>query len=569
MATDIGTLALKITADPTSFESGLTAALGQADRFGAGVVAMGQYVAQVFGGIAAHPWGAAFAGATAAFGAFVAAGALLRQLKNEGTEAALAQQKLSIRFGLSSEAAGGFTLMTRRLGIDTAEAGQSIFHLQRHLEEAAHSGGKAQAALQALGLDARILARMKTEDAMFVIGDALKAVADAGQRNALAYQLLGRHGMELLPIILKGTKEFERAEMQAKKWGLTLSANDKAIIKSAAVAEKEASMIGGILREAVAQQVAVGWAKAFRDMLPLMDKYGQELGIAVGQLGLAFGLSGDWKDVVQFLAEVVFKTILLEVVSIVRWLSDAVKLTGELATRVQRMSLYQGVRKIGQAAGIFESNQAADARRIAEQAKAAAMPGILERQRAAEALRRQQDAGLLAFAEENAKLADQLELVKLTADQAARLKLIRDGMNVQQVEITRFHQQQLEAATRLAALESPYEKWVKDTEQINTWLQRGAINADEQARLLGAGAEALVAAQKPQGTQLASGLSRGSSEAVSAINQAMSSNPQMDIQQQIKQELQKAEQTRQQQMQDGRRVREAIEQGKVFKVANI
>src|ERR1700678_3124261 len=106
---DIGSLALKLSADPGSFESGLMHAEGAAGEFGKQIGVMSGNVLKAFDAIKAHPVGFAISALVTVLLALKSAtsGAVdeLKSMVADGDKAAAAQGSLEKKFGMTADAA--------------------------------------------------------------------------------------------------------------------------------------------------------------------------------------------------------------------------------------------------------------------------------------------------------------------------------------------------------------------------------------------------------------------------------------------------------------------------------
>jgi hypothetical protein len=264
---DIGTLALAITADSTQFEAAFQRSLNQAQNFATSVTSfIPQITASVqalTAAVEANPIGALIAAGQFVISVVEGMTGSLRDVVNElgqmidaGDRAAMVQANLSRRFGLTAEAAGGLALEARALGIDADTLRGSLQAFSQRLGEAALNGGAAEKGLERLGLRAQDLIQMPVDQAMAAIGDALNTVGNAGERNALRFEILGRRAAELEPILSRGSAGMAHFSEESQRWGLTFSEASARSLRETVNAQREAQAAMDSVQQSIANALA-------------------------------------------------------------------------------------------------------------------------------------------------------------------------------------------------------------------------------------------------------------------------------------------------------------------------
>jgi hypothetical protein len=503
---DIDGLALKIAADPTSFESSLLSAEGTAQRWAKNVETYMGNVKQSMDAVAAHPIGAAiFAVMTvlntvksATSGAYTE----LVKLTEEGNRAAASQSKLVRQYGLSAEEAAGFSVIARKLGLDTGEVASSMTAFQRHLGDAASGNAAAAASFQRLGLDANQLAKLPVADAMFQVGESLKALPPGLERTSAAYAVLTRRGAALLPIILQGQNAFAEAEKQAKRWGLTFTASELEAIRAASIAQKEANAAVESVQQGIANRLAVafapletGWAKlwtravekaepilklirdgidvigegvqefmggwllSWKEMEPWIDRAVADLKQALAELGKALGLSGDWKETVHKLGELLGGTVLGSIVIIVESLAQGLRITKALVEEYRKIPVVLRTSWVD----VLGSNRKAPAETASPEVKP---PTEIEKA-----------AG--AVAQMNAQLHEQIATFGMTQHQSELYKFGLQGVSAAAREHAKALMDVEEAQKRWAESGRTVAGQAEQYRRLVDLMQAGKITADE------------------------------------------------------------------------------------------
>ncbi|QDT54631.1 hypothetical protein Pan44_26660 [Caulifigura coniformis] len=91
----------------------------------------------------------------------------------------------------------------------------------------AESGSKpARQALAALGLSAHDLAKLKPDERIAKIAEALSKIASPGKRASIAMDIFGKSAAKLLPLLSLGAKGISDLRKQAQDLGLTLNDED-------------------------------------------------------------------------------------------------------------------------------------------------------------------------------------------------------------------------------------------------------------------------------------------------------------------------------------------------------
>lgn len=275
--------------------AGLRRAQKQLEAFGAGLRSVGIRMA----GIGA-------AAATSLFGA-------ARMFATVGDDL----EEMSQRTGVSVEALSelGFAADIAGSDLETLETG--IKHMQRAIVEAAGGSESAQQALAKLGLSAADLAGLSPDEQFKRMADGIARIEDPALRVAVAMQIFGRSGTKLIPLLAEGASGIEALQEQARRLGLTISAetaHDAAELNDALdslwrVVRQGVFTIGSALAptlKELAERItriivtATDWIKRNREVVVWALKVAAAvaatgialivLGIAVSGIGAALGL---------------------------------------------------------------------------------------------------------------------------------------------------------------------------------------------------------------------------------------------------------------------------------------
>lgn len=164
--------------------------------------------------------------------------------------------KISDKFGIGTEALSRFDHAASLAGVSTQQLANAFKIMQGSLFDAVNGNETAAASYKALGLDIKRLINMKPEDAFAKIADALSLVENPATRSALAVNIFGRAGADLIPMLKEGAAGLAASSEEADRFGLTISRIDASKLEAA---NDAISKIGDSANGA-ARQFAVGLA---------------------------------------------------------------------------------------------------------------------------------------------------------------------------------------------------------------------------------------------------------------------------------------------------------------------
>jgi hypothetical protein len=156
----------------------------------------------------------------------------------------------------------------KRLEQDTSERVRDV---RKTLADDVSKAGKGEVqssvasaeAFKRIGLSVETLAQMKPDDKFWAIAEALAAVKDDGERSALAIDIFGRSGTDLLPILDAGKNGIQAMKDKAKELGVVMS--EETAQKAAAFNKSMEDMAKAV--EGIAGTVAEIMTPAFKDVV--------------------------------------------------------------------------------------------------------------------------------------------------------------------------------------------------------------------------------------------------------------------------------------------------------------
>jgi len=109
--------------------------------------------------------------------------------------------KDALRFGIPIEQITGLELAANLAGVSLDQMMTIMRDMQRRVSEAAQDTGEAKDALTELGLSAADLNKMGLVEQFEIIRKALKGQKNENDRNRLAFQLMGRSGVQAMTML--------------------------------------------------------------------------------------------------------------------------------------------------------------------------------------------------------------------------------------------------------------------------------------------------------------------------------------------------------------------------------
>lgn len=193
------------------------------------------------------------AGAITGIGAAIGAGAAVAgivSLTKNTFDTIDANAKLSDSLGISTEALTRLQYAGSYAGASNEALTTGITKMLKNLNEAASGSGAAADALQALGLNAKELQSIPTDEAVGKIADALNGMSNAGQRAAFAQEIFGKGAVDLLPLLAEGSEGLKKWGEESDKLGYTMNRVDAAKVEQANDAiTKIGNVIQGVMNK--------------------------------------------------------------------------------------------------------------------------------------------------------------------------------------------------------------------------------------------------------------------------------------------------------------------------------
>ena len=211
----------------------------------------------------------------------------LRNMISDFAELGDMFDKMSQRTGVSVEALSGLKFAAEQSGasIETLEMG--IRNMQRVLLDVQQGSSTAATTLSMLGLSIDNLQTMSPEQQFLQMAQAIAGVKDPSRQAALAMELFGRSGTQLLPMLQQGEAGIEALIAEARRLGIVMSEEDaKAAADFTDAMNRLSSVFKGIATQ-VASVITPVLTK-LSNLFTSLDKGTRELIVQVGLFGAAF-----------------------------------------------------------------------------------------------------------------------------------------------------------------------------------------------------------------------------------------------------------------------------------------
>jgi hypothetical protein len=137
----------------------------------------------------------------------------------------------SRKTGISTDTLQGLKFAAAQSDVSFTQLQQGLFRLSRAMASVGQGNKQVAGAFQTVGLSASALKNMRLEDVLIHVSDAFAKSQDGAAKAAIAMQLFGRAGADLIPFLDQGSQNIDALTKKAHELGLVLS--DQAIAKDA------------------------------------------------------------------------------------------------------------------------------------------------------------------------------------------------------------------------------------------------------------------------------------------------------------------------------------------------
>lgn len=161
--------------------------------------------------------------AKAGVAAGVAGTAIAAVMVKSAIDSADATGILAGKLGITTEALSKLQYAAKLSDVSQGALESGMKKLARTLTDAAAGAGGGAKAFEALGLSAEQIIKLPADKQLGAIADALNRVENSSQKAALAQQIFGRGGVELLPLIAEGSAGIAKMGGELERLGGVIS----------------------------------------------------------------------------------------------------------------------------------------------------------------------------------------------------------------------------------------------------------------------------------------------------------------------------------------------------------
>ena len=249
-------------------------------------------------------------------------------------------QKMALRTGFTTEALSELKHAAELSGASLSSMENGVKRMQRTILDAENGLSTATDAFEMLGIEMADVEVKTPEEQFTLLSGALADVEDASRRSALAQQVFGRAGTQLLPMLAAGKDGLAAMRQEAHDLGIVF---DQDAANSAAEYQDSLTKLKGAFQGI---QFAVG--KALVPVLvPLIEKFTEIAKVAAGFVAPAMRTIG-------FLFQWMKKVIEIQVKAVVMYYKILL-LIGETFLNVAKKVPFLGaaIEKLGEIARAF------------------------------------------------------------------------------------------------------------------------------------------------------------------------------------------------------------------------
>jgi hypothetical protein len=234
------------------------------------------------------------AGVGAAFGSLSAASGFIKDSVKDTEALAVATKKMSRETGMDLKSSSEWVSLAKERGVDSNKLTLSFASLSKQIHSAAGGSKSAAKAFAEVGVSGRTIASGNMDKALTNISDKFKEMKDGPEKTALALQLFGRQGRQLLPILNQGSAGVGKLKEEMDKAGLSMGGKQVAAAMKLKAAQRDLNtQVEGL-------KVRLGNA-----LIPALSKAAGGLTEFVKQAVEGKGAGGIFKDAVVGIAKAI------------------------------------------------------------------------------------------------------------------------------------------------------------------------------------------------------------------------------------------------------------------------
>lgn len=167
-------------------------------------------------------------------------------------------QKASQKIGVSVESLSALKFAAEASGVSFDQLQTGLKKLSQNMQDVAAGTTQAAKALKALGVSGADSA----ETALAKIADGFASVPDSAKKTALAIELFGKAGAELIPLLNEGADGIDELKKRAAELGIVLDGSTTKQAEAFGDAMDEIFLAG----KGIVTQITIGMLPAFQQM---------------------------------------------------------------------------------------------------------------------------------------------------------------------------------------------------------------------------------------------------------------------------------------------------------------
>ncbi len=222
----------------------------------------------------------ALKGSLAGFAELVAGAFVVEQIADwvkETAEAAEQIERLGAMLGLTTDQVQRFTTTVTLSGGDADQTALQMERLQLKLAQVGSASNPAAAALKALSINAEEFRRLDMQGQLEALAEAFSRFEDGPTKTAVAMELLGRAGAQMIPYLNRGKEGMAELGKTASDTGVIMRAEDVKAMAEVA----EASKALGLAIKALGQDIAIDLIVPVKFAIDFLTKFVEELDLAL------------------------------------------------------------------------------------------------------------------------------------------------------------------------------------------------------------------------------------------------------------------------------------------------
>jgi hypothetical protein len=187
-------------------------------------------------------------------GGILATGGALIKLGEDAEAVGQSIGRMGTQFNIPVGAVSDLRYAITAAGGDFATFGDSMFMFQKRIED---NGDAVSKGLEKIGLSFDTIKNLRPDEQLLAISDALRNTGGETNKAAVAFEIFGRQGKDMLPLLLKPLDDLTE---KSKALGNTWSQEEVQAAKDFGAAQKE-----------LAAQTSATWTMLGRDVAPVTN----------------------------------------------------------------------------------------------------------------------------------------------------------------------------------------------------------------------------------------------------------------------------------------------------------